>query len=48
MGKINDITKKYMKHNERFADVCNYYLFNGESVIRADELEEKDITELGV
>ena len=48
MGKINDITKKYMKQNDRFADVCNYYLFNGESVIRADELEEKDITELGL
>ena len=48
MGKINDITKKYMKQNDRFADVCNYYLFNGESVIMADELEEKDITELGL
>lgn len=48
MGKVDNITKKYMKQNDRFADACNYFLFNGESVIRADELEDRDITELGV
>lgn len=48
MGKNDSITKKYMRQNDRFADICNYYLFDGESVVKADELEEKDITELAV
>jgi len=48
LGKNDSITKKYMRQNDRFADVCNYYLFDGESVVKADELEEKDITELAV
>lgn len=46
MGRIDTITKKYIRHNDRFADVCNYYLFNGESVIKAEDLEDKDVTEL--
>ncbi|MBQ4067701.1 MAG: hypothetical protein IJC76_00470 [Lachnospiraceae bacterium] len=46
MGGIDAVTKKYIRHNDKFADVCNYYLFNGESVIKAEELEDRDITEL--
>ncbi|MBE5927279.1 MAG: transposase [Lachnospiraceae bacterium] len=37
-----------MKQNDKFADVCNYYLFDGKMVIKEDELEERDITELGI
>ena len=48
MGKIDGITKKYMRQNDRFADMCNFYLFDGESVVKADDLEEKDITELEI
>lgn len=33
MGKVDDLTKQYVRQNDRFADVCNFYLFNGEPVI---------------
>lgn len=48
MGKPNVVTKRYMKDNARFADICNYYLFDGQQVIKPEELEEKDITELAL
>lgn len=45
MGNKNCVTKEYMKDNERFADVFNYLIFDGESVIKPEDLKEKDITE---
>ena len=30
MGKRNVVTKKYMSMNDKFADLCNYVLFDGE------------------
>ena len=48
MGKPNVVTKQYMKNNARFADACNFFLFNGEQVIRPEELKEKDVTELAL
>ena len=48
MGKRNVITKKYMSMNDKFADLCNYVLFDGEQVIRPEDLMEKDVTELGI
>jgi len=48
MGKANVVTKQYMKDNSRFADVCNFYLFNGEQVIKPEDLAEKDVTELAL
>lgn len=36
-----------MGRNDRFADLCNYYLFHGEPVIQPESLVEKDVTELG-
>ena len=43
----NIVTKKYIGQNDRFADLCNYYLFDGRQVIRPEDLKEKDVTELG-
>lgn len=48
MGKQNVVTKKYMQNNARFADVCNFYLFDGEQVIKPEDLIEKDVTELAL
>ena len=46
MGKKNVVTKQYIGTNENFADIFNYYLYQGKQVIKPEELEEKDPTEL--
>lgn len=33
-----------MGRNDRFADLCNYYLFHGEPVIQPESLVEKDVS----
>ena len=38
--------KEYLSNNERFADLCNVVLFDGEQIIKSDRLEEKDSTEV--
>ncbi len=48
MGKPNVVTKKYMQDNVRFANVCNFYLFDGKQVIKPEDLKERDITELAL
>jgi len=48
MGKQNIVTKHYMQDNARFADICNYYLFDGQQVIKPENLAEKDVTELAL
>ena len=48
MGTANTITKQYMQDNVRFADVCNYFLYNGRQVIHPQDLVEKDVTELAL
>ena len=35
-------TKKYMQNNIRFADLFNFYLFDGEAIIKPDNLKELD------
>lgn len=35
-----------MADNERFADLCNFYFFDGKPVIAPDDLVEQDTTEL--
>lgn len=47
MGRMDVATKNYLKQPERFADLCNYVLFNGRQIIKPEELQEKDISELG-
>ena len=46
MSTKDTTAKKYMSNNERFADLFNYVVFGGKQVISADELVEKDSTEL--
>jgi len=48
MGKPDALIKHYLRKNDVFADAFNYYLFEGEQVIRSEDLKEKDPTELGV
>lgn len=46
MGKKDILTQSYMKQNDKFADLCNFVLFDGEPVIKPEDLSEKDATEL--
>ena len=39
-------TVQYLKDNNIFADVFNYYMYNGEQVIKPDMLHEKDPKEI--
>lgn len=48
MGKPNIVTKRYMQDNARFADLCNFYLFDGQQVIKPENLMERDVTELAL
>ena len=48
MGKKNTITKDYMSVPEHFADCYNYFLFNGEQVIKAANLKHLDPTEIAI
>ena len=42
MGRKDAITRDYLRNNEVFADVFNYQLFDGEPVIRPENLMEMD------
>ena len=46
MGEIDVRTREYVRDNSVFADICNYMLFDGEQVIKPEELVEKDPGEL--
>ena len=46
MGKRDNISKAFLADNYRFADLCNYYLFDGMPDVRPEELIEQDTTEL--
>ena len=48
MGEIDTMTKQYMKDNERFADLINWFVFDGRHALDASELEEMDITSIAV
>ena len=48
MGKPNIVTKRYMQDNARFADICNFFLFDGRQVIKPENLIEKDVSELAL
>lgn len=38
--------KEFLANNERFADIFNYYLFSGNMVIKPEDLQERDTTEV--
>ena len=48
LRKANVITKQYMMDNSKFADLCNYFLYNGEQIIKAEDLVAQDVTELAL
>lgn len=45
-GSKGHYSQCFLADNKRFADVCNYYLYNGEDVIRPEELLEQDAREI--
>lgn len=46
MGKADVVTKEYMQDEEVFADVFNYYLYKGKTVLTSSGLKEMDTTEV--
>lgn len=44
--KADTITKDFISDTSIFADVFNYYIFNGEQVIAPEQLVERDSVEL--
>ena len=46
-GKKDGITNKYVRENEIFADVFNFYIYNGKQVIDPEQLQPLDTTEIG-
>ena len=48
MGKIDTITKDYMRNNSVFADAFNYFIYGGRQVIKPESLRELDTTEIAV
>lgn len=46
LGKIDTITKEYMKDPVIFADAFNKFLYHGKQVIRPESLTEMDSTEI--
>ena len=46
MSEKDTVAKDFLSDNRRFADLCNYYLFDGHQVIQPESLQEQDTTEL--
>jgi len=46
MGAKDIKAKQFLSNNERFADLFNYYLFDGRQVIKPENLEERDTAEV--
>ena len=46
MGKVDARTHEYLSDNNRFADIINYYIYNGEQIIKPDDLHEMDTSEI--
>jgi len=46
LGKVDSAAKEYFSDNNKFADLCNGILFEGEQVITPEALEERDSTEV--
>lgn len=45
MGRKDTLSTEYLSDNARFADICNYCLFDGQGVIQAEDLREMDTKE---
>ena len=40
MGTKDSKAKEYLSDNTRFSEICNYVLFDGEKVIKPENLKE--------
>lgn len=48
MGRVDVLTKNYMKNKRVFADAFNYYVYDGEQVIDPNKLREVDASAVTV
>lgn len=48
IGKQDRIEKHYMKNKERFADLCNVILFQGDVVLEPEHIHELDTSSLAI
>lgn len=48
MGKQDLLAKEYMSDNEKFADIFNYYLYEGRQIIKSENLREENISETAI
>ncbi len=48
MGQIDIATARDLRQNEIFADMFNFFLYNGEEVIDPNSLQELDTREIEV
>ena len=46
MGNVDKVTKAYMRENAIFADAFNYLIYDGRQVIKPDDLQELDTSEV--
>ena len=40
MGKVDTVTKAYMRKNNFFADAFNYLIYDGKPVVNPEQLRE--------
>lgn len=45
MGQLDTLTKQYLSRNDIFADICNFYLYDGNPVIKPEQLHPLDPNE---
>ncbi len=48
MGKIDTEAKGYLSNVERFSDLFNYWIYNGENIIQPENLHELDTTAIAI
>ena len=48
MGVIDTEGKRYLFNNDIFADAFNYLLYDGEEVIKPENLREIDTTQIAI
>ncbi len=48
MGSLDAVAKEYMSRNDRFADAFNFFIYDGEQVIKPEMLKELDPTEISI
>ena len=48
MSNVDALSKRYMSHNEIFADAFNFLIYGGEQVIKPEQLSPLDTTEIEI